>query len=122
MKALFLELPAFERHWANYFDDNDFRNLQALLMIKPEAGDEIPGTGGLRKLRFADARRRKGKRRGLRIIYFWWSRGCQFWLFTLYDKDEVSDLTRVQRLALRKLLKAELEARGGGNEKIKSKT
>jgi hypothetical protein len=91
-------------------------------MIKPEAGAEILGTGGLRKLRFADVRRRKGKRGGLRIIYFWWPHGSQFWLFTLYDKDEVSDLTRVQRLAFKKLLKAELDARGSGNEKIKSKS
>ena len=61
MKAVFIELPSFERHRANYLDDDDFRSLQNLLMLQPEAGDLIPGTGGLRKLRFADARRGKGK-------------------------------------------------------------
>lgn len=57
MKAVFVELPAFERHRADYFDDDDFSRLQNLLMLYPEAGDLIPGTGGLRKLRFVDARR-----------------------------------------------------------------
>ena len=48
MKAVFVELPAFERHRSSYFDDDDFRGLQNLLMLQPEWGDLIPGTGGLR--------------------------------------------------------------------------
>src|SRR3954462_2923048 len=47
-----------------------------------EVGDVIAGIGGLRKTRFGDPRPRKGKRGGLRIIYFWWKAGAQFWLFT----------------------------------------
>jgi hypothetical protein len=66
---------------------------------------------GLRKMRFADARRGKGKRGGLRVVYFWWSAGMQFWLYTLYNKDELTDLTAGQRRMLRDMLKAELEAR-----------
>lgn len=73
-------------------DDDGFRDLQNLLIREPRAGDVMPGTGGLRKLRFPDARRGKGKRGGLRIIYCWWEGGKQIWLFTLYDKDEVSEL------------------------------
>jgi hypothetical protein len=69
MRAVFVELPAFERHRADYLDDDAFRKLESLLMKNPEAGDLIPDTGGLRKLRFADARRGKGKRGGLRVIY-----------------------------------------------------
>lgn len=111
MKAVFVELPAFERHRAEYLDDSAFRGLQDLLMKHPEAGDPIPETGGLRKLRYADARRGKGKRGGLRVIYYWWDAGYQFWLFTLYDKDEMSDLTAPQRKALKAMIKAELEAR-----------
>lgn len=80
-------------------------------MADPEAGDVIQGTGGLRKMRFADARRGKGKRGGLRVVYFWWSAGMQFWFYTLYDKDELTDLTSAQRRMLRDMLKAELEAR-----------
>ena len=111
MKAVFVELPAFERRRADYLDDEAFRTLQQLLMAWPEAGDLMPGTGGLRKLRFPDARRGKGKHGGLRVIYYWWDAGRQFWLFTLYDKDEMSDLTPAQRKALRAMIKAELEAR-----------
>ena len=80
-------------------------------MLNPEAGDVIPRAGGLRKLRFADERRGKGKRGGLRVIYYWWNEGSQFWLFTVYDKDEMSDLTKSQRQALKEMIKNELEAR-----------
>jgi len=111
MKAVFVELPAFGRHRADYLDDDAFRQLQSLLMLNPQVGDTIPGTGGLRKLRFADERRGKGKRGGLRIIYYWWDTGSQFWLFTVYDKDELSDLTPSQRKALKEMIKKELEAR-----------
>jgi len=111
MKAVFIELPPFERHRADYLDDDAFRALENLLMKHPEAGDLMPDTGGLRKLRFADARRGKGKRGGLRVIYYWWDAGFQFWLFTLYDKDEMADLSTQQRKALRGMIKAELEAR-----------
>ena len=64
MKAVFVELPAFERHRASYFDDECFSMLQQALMDNPEAGDVIAGTGGLRKIRVADVRRRKGRRAG----------------------------------------------------------
>ena len=111
MKAVFVELPAFERHRTNYLDDDNFRSLQNLLMKDPLAGDPMPDTGGLRKLRFADARRGKGKRGGQRVIYYWWVAGFQFWLFTLYDKDEMADLTPQQRKTFKAMIKAELEAR-----------
>ncbi len=111
MKSLFVELPAFARHRADYVDDEGFRSLQNELMEQPEKGDVIEGTGGLRKLRQADPRRGKGKRGGLRVIYFWWEAGRQFWLFTLYDKDEMDDLGTKEKTALREMLKRELEAR-----------
>ena len=111
MKAVFVELPAFERHRPRYLDDAGFALLQHALMANPEAGEVIEGTGGLRKMRFGDARRGKGKRGGLRVIYYWWTAGMQFWLYTLYDKDEASDLTAKERKVLRALLKSELEAR-----------
>ena len=111
MKAVFVELPAFERHRADYLEDAAFASLQRELMRNPEAGDVIAGTGGLRKMRFADARRGKGKRGGLRVIYYWWSTGKQYWLYTLYDKDEMADLTPTQCKALKQMLKAELDSR-----------
>lgn len=111
MKAVFVELPAFERHRAAYLDDDGLRDLQNLLITEPRSGEVMPGTGGLRKLRFPDARRGKGKRGGLRIICYWWVGGNQIWLFTLYDKDEMSELTPQERKALKEVIKAELDAR-----------
>jgi hypothetical protein len=111
MKALFVEMPAFERYRPDYMDDEGFRNLQNGLMKNPEAGDLIVGAGGLRKVRHADARRNKGKRGGLRVVYYWWTQGRQFWLFTVYGKDEMADLSAAQRSALKEMLKRELTAR-----------
>ena len=111
MKALFIELPPFERYRQYYLADNDYRNLQNLLLLSPKAGDVIAGTGGLRKLRFGDPSRGKGKRGGLRIIYYWYEVKLQFWLFTIYDKDEMSDLGQKERKALMDLLNKELGAR-----------
>jgi len=111
MRALFVELPPFARYRAEYLDDEGFRQLQQTLLGNPEAGDVIEGAGGLRKMRYADARRGKGKRGGLRVIYFWWAHGLQFWLFTLYGKDEMDDLSAKERKVLKDLLKHELDAR-----------
>src|SRR5258705_13752578 len=117
MKGIFVELPAFERNRSDYLDDDAFLALQNLLMKHPEAGDPIQRAGGLRKLRFADARRGKGKRGGLRVIYYWWGTGSQFWLFTVYDKNELADLTPVQRKTLKEMIKKELVL-GENNEEI----
>jgi hypothetical protein len=113
MKAVFMELPAFERNRGHYLDDDGFRQLQSMLMADPEAGDVIEGTGGLRKLRFGDSRRSKGKRGGLRVIYYYWNGGPEFWLFTLYGKDEAADLTPKQRAQLKDRVKGELKMRRG---------
>lgn len=111
MKATFVELPPFERIRKECMDDEAYRLFQQELMDNPEMGDVIEGTGGLRKLRQPDPRRGKGKRGGLRVIYYWWLGGDQFWLFTVYDKDQADDLTPAQRKVLKQLLKNELEQR-----------
>jgi hypothetical protein len=111
MQATFVELPPFERTRKDYMDDDAYSALQHELMDNPEAGDVMEGTGGLRKLRQPDPRRGKGKRGGLRIIYYWWLGGDQFWLFTVFDKDQADDLTPDQRKALKQMLKRELDQR-----------
>lgn len=111
MNAVFVELPPFQRLRQGYLDDAAYRELQAALMANPHAGDVIEGTGGLRKLRRPDARRGKGTRSGLRVIYYWWDGGGQFWLFTLYDKDEAADLNAQQRKQLKDRLKQEIDQR-----------
>lgn len=111
MKATFIELPAFQRMRDEYFDDASFKELQIELMRDPEAGDVIKGAGGLRKVRCGDEKRGKGKRGGLRVIYFWKDADDQFWLFTVYNKDEADDLTADQRKMLKGRLEAQIKAR-----------
>jgi hypothetical protein len=111
MQGCFVEMPPFERVRDRYLDDAAYSRLQGLLLLDPEIGDLIQGTGGLRKVRFRDSRRRKGTRSGLRIIYYYWSAKSEFWLFAVYDKNEMADLNRALKDRLRELLKAELSQR-----------
>ncbi|MCX5590636.1 toxin [Alcaligenes endophyticus] len=111
MKAVFVKLPAFQRYRERYLDDVAYANFQRLLLHQPYAGDVMAATGGLRKVRFLHSRKGAGKRGGLRLIYYYWSQGDQFWLFTLYDKNEVEDLLISERMALARFLRHEIEAR-----------
>jgi len=94
-----------------YLDDDGFAELQRYLAKNPEAGDVVPGAGGIRKLRWRDPRRGKGRRGGLRIITYYFLSGQEIWLLTLYDKDEAADLTKDERDQLRRALEAERAAR-----------
>ena len=97
----FVESPPFTQMLADYLGDEDYATLQLFLARNPEAGDVIPGSGGFRKLRWTDPRRRKGKRGGLRVIYFYFTSESQIWLMTLYGKDEIADLTPDEKRALK---------------------
>jgi hypothetical protein len=66
-----------------------------------------PGTGGFRKLRWTDSRRGKGKRGGLRVVYYYFVSDAQIWLMTVYDKDEAADLTTVEKRALKAAIEEE---------------
>jgi len=108
---IFIEALAFTRHLSEYLDDEQYRELQTRLAANPELGDLMPGTGGFRKLRWADARRGKGRRGGLRVIYYYFSSVQQIWLMTLYDKNEAADLTPQEKKALKAAIEAEVAAR-----------
>ena|SRR5580698_192898 len=101
----FVEAPAFSRHREDYLDDEGFGELQRRLATNPEEGDLVPGAGGIRKLRWKDSRRKKGKRGGLRVIYYCFLSDEEIWLLTLYDKDEVTILRRTKRIGYGWLLK-----------------
>jgi hypothetical protein len=107
----FIETPAFTRHLPDYLNDESYRDLQAKLGANPDLGDLMPGTGGFRKVRWADARRGKGRRGGLRVIYYHFKSDRQIWLVTLYDKNEASDLTAGQKKALKAAIGNEVEMR-----------
>jgi len=106
----FIEAPAFSRYREDYLDDEGFRKLQQALSGNPEEGDLIPGAGGIRKLRWSDVRRGKGKRGGLRIVYYCFLSDEEIWLLTLYGKDEASDLSKDEKVQLKRALEAERAA------------
>jgi hypothetical protein len=111
VKGLFIELPSFNKHRSDYLEDDEYQLLQVSLLESPSIGDVIQGTGGLRKVRWVDKQRNKGKRGGVRIIYYWYVGGAQFWLFTIFDKNEASDITPDQKKILKKMLEDELALR-----------
>jgi len=107
----FVEAPAFSRYRDDYLDDEEFRELQWALAANPEVGDLIPGAAGIRKLRWKDSRRSKGKRGGLRITYYLFLSDEEIWLLTLYDKNEAADLSKDEKTQLKRALEAERATR-----------
>ncbi|MBI4864496.1 MAG: toxin [Candidatus Riflebacteria bacterium] len=114
-----VETRSFTKQLKAYLADEEYRKLQAFLTDDPEAGDVIAGTGGLRKVRWSDRQRGKGKRGGLRVIYCYFREDLQLYLMTLYDKDEADDLTVEQRRFLRAALTQEKLARKAARAKRK---
>ena len=113
MKTVFFETTSFTATVGDYLTDDEYRQLQVEMQANPTAGDVMPRTGGFRKLRWQDARRGKGRRGGLRVIYYWLLDDGQFWMFAIYDKDELENLTADQEKALKASIGAELKQRGG---------
>ena len=100
---IFIETPVFERLRDSYLDDDHYRLLQVTLMARPDAGDVIRGSGGVRKIRWAIGGR--GKRGGIRVIYYWRSSEDHVYLLTVYQKSEVPNLTRAEIKALRNIVR-----------------
>jgi hypothetical protein len=113
----FMESSGFTRRLPEYLGDDDYRGLQAELGSNPERGDLMPGTGGFRKMRWADARRGKGRSGGLRVIYYHFASDHQIWLMTLYSKGEATDLTGTEKKALKAAIENELTLRAAGRQK-----
>lgn len=103
---IFIEMRGFSRARADILDDDEFRALQQLLLERPDAGAVIPGTGGVRKLRWAVSAR--GKRGGARIIYYWAAANEQIFLLLVYRKNESADLTAEQKRTLALLVATKL--------------
>jgi len=86
----FTESPIFTKLVYNYLNEDEYAALQRELAVHPEAGDIVPKSGGLRKLRWK--LRRRGKRGGCRVIYYWRSRQNEIWLLTIYAKNESENI------------------------------
>lgn len=81
----FIELPIFTRYAVDYFDDGELAELQKALAKNPESGVVVPGTHGVRKLRWS--RSGMGKRGGLRVLYYVQDDLGRIWLLTVYAKS-----------------------------------
>ena len=106
---VFIETPTFTKSITGLLTDNEYRLLQNELLQNPEAGDIIPGGGGVRKIRFAVQGR--GKRGGARLIYYWQKSKDRVFMLIAYTKAKQTDLDPEQA-AFFKMLVKELERHG----------
>ncbi|MCZ7563751.1 MAG: hypothetical protein M5U08_08030 [Burkholderiales bacterium] len=81
----FIETKLFTKLVTELLSDNEYSRLQEVLIKDPETGDLIPGSGGVRKVRWGVKGR--GKRGGVRVIYYARTRQGQIWMLTLYAKN-----------------------------------
>ena len=86
----FIEASLFTKYVFDYLTEEEYFGLQNYLLITPEAGDIVPGSGGVRKLRWSTAG--SGKRGGVRVIYFFKKKDDEIWFLTIYKKSEVTNL------------------------------
>ena len=86
--------------------DDEYRLLQAALLVDPESGAIIVGSGGLRKIRWSLPGR--GKRGGARMIYYYWVTRGRIYMLYAYSKSAKGDLTRDQIRTLAGLMQSEV--------------
>lgn len=100
-----IETSAFTKQVQELLSDDEYNLLQMELIKRPEAGVIIPGSGGLRKIRWSS--HGHGKRGGSRVIYYWAVNEDQLLLLLMYAKNVQDDLTPVQLRILRQLVEKE---------------
>lgn len=103
----FVETPVFTRELQTLLPDDVYSSLQLALMFRPEAGAVIPGGAGLRKIRWSLPG--KGKRGGVRVIYYWQRAEEVIHMLWIYPKSRQEDLTQGQLRELRKFVRENLK-------------
>jgi mRNA-degrading endonuclease RelE of RelBE toxin-antitoxin system len=98
----FIESPAFTKQCLELWSDAEYSAFQQFLAAHPEAGDPVPGLGGLRKVRWSGKGR--GKRGGARVIYLLLLQPGLIYLFQAYTKGRIADLSPDQKKRLRTAL------------------
>jgi mRNA-degrading endonuclease RelE of RelBE toxin-antitoxin system len=103
----FIETPIFTQELKGLLSDEEYRSIQLALLFRPEQGLLIPRSGGLRKMRWGISG--KGKRGGVRLIYYWDKPAETVFMLFIYPKSEREDLTASQLRILSKLVREELK-------------
>lgn len=96
------ETPSFSRLWPDYWTDDEHGESCAWLSANPEAGDVVPGTGAVRKVRWS--RGGRGKRGGVRVIYYNQLAAARVWLLLIYAKSARENLPASVLTAAREML------------------
>ena len=99
IQIVIIETTVFTRLIQGLMNDDTYNELQNALVNKPDIGELIPGSGGLRKVRWKIVG--KGKRGGVRIIYYWQTTDDQLWMLYGYAKADKENLTQDQLKTLR---------------------
>ena len=99
----FIETATFTRLVLALMDDDDYAKLHGTLGQRPDMGKIISGGGGIRKMRWSGSGR--GKRGGLRVIYFWDVANDQIWMLLAYPKNQRDDLPHDEIKQLKQLVK-----------------
>jgi len=86
----FIETRLFSQLVGEYLSDDEYASLQKTLVANPQAGTLIPGSGGVRKIRWAV--RGRGKRGGVRVIYYAKIREGVIWMLTIYPKNVAENI------------------------------
>jgi len=103
--VVIVETSIFTRQVQELLSDDDYRQLQLALVLHPDLGAVIPGSGGLRKARWAIQGR--GKRGGVRVIYYWLVVQNKILMLFMYAKNDQDDLTPEQLKVLRRIVEEE---------------
>ena len=98
---IFIETPIFTADLNELLTDDEYADFQRYLADNPRLGDVIQDTGGLRKIRWTA--NGKGKRSGVRVIYYYLTADAQIRLLLIYKKGIQDNLTEKQKKILRKL-------------------
>ena len=99
----FVETLRFTREVQRILTDDEYTKLQWRLIEFPHAGDVIPGSGGLRKIRFSA--KGKGTRGGARVIYYFAVSRDRIFMLDIYPKNEKSDLDAAQLKQVAEIVK-----------------
>ena len=103
----FVETPIFTKTVRKLLTDDDYRALQLALVLRPEQGHVIKGSGGLRKVRWGLGSH--GKSGGIRVIYYWDQQQQLFYMLLAYPKNAQEDLTPEQLRILSRLVREEFK-------------